>query len=201
MKNILFLVGSLRRDSLNMRLARVASQNLPEGYQAMFFDLKDVPMYNDDLRGEDSPEGVQRLRQALRNADGVFWTTPEYNYALPGIVKNAIDWASRPMLPRHSFVGLPMNAAVASISAANGIRSLNDLKRVWSNCGGFTVTTFDFVLQLAPSKFTEENGVETLEPQSLDKLRMAIGHLVRAIEGDAGAVVTANWQAFVESLP
>lgn len=201
MKSILFLVGSLRRESLNMRLARVAAQNLPEGYQATFFDLKDVPMYNDDLRGDESPEGVQRLREALRNADGVFWTTPEYNYALPGIVKNAIDWASRPMLPSHSFVGLPMNAAVASISAANGIRSLNDLKRIWSSCGGFTVTTFDFVLQLAPSKFVEENGVETLEPLSLDKLRMAIGHLVRAIEGDGGAVVKANWQAFVESLP
>jgi chromate reductase len=200
MKNILFLVGSLRHDSLNMRLARVAAQNLPEGYQASFFDLQDVPMYNDDLRGEQSPEGVRRLREALRTTDGVFWTTPEYNYALPGIVKNAIDWASRPMLPRHSFVGLPMNGAVATISATNGIRSLNELKRNWSLCGGFTVTTFDFVLQLAPSKFVEVDGVESLEPLSLRKLRMAIGHLVRAIEGDAGAVVKANWQAFVESL-
>ena len=201
MKNILFLVGSLRRDSLNMRLARVAAQNLPEGYQATFFDLKDVPMYNDDLRGEHSPEGVQRLREALRSTDGVFWTAPEYNFALPGIVKNALDWASRPLLPRHSFVGLPMNAAVATISATNGIRSLNDLKRIWSSCGGFTVTTFDFVLQLAPSKFVEESGFETLEPVSLDKLRLAIGHFVRAVEGDVGAVVTANWVAFVESQP
>jgi chromate reductase len=199
MKNILFLVGSLRRDSLNMRLAHVAADNLPEGYQATFCDLGEVPMYNDDLRGERSPEGVQRLREALRNADGVFWTTPEYNFALPGIVKNAIDWASRPTLPRHSFVGLPMNAAVATISATNGIRSLNDLKRIWSSCGGFTITTFDFVLQLAPSKFVDVDGVESLEPLSLDKLRMAIGHLVRAIEGNAGDVVTANWVAFAES--
>jgi chromate reductase len=202
MKNILFLVGSLRRDSLNMRLARVAAQNLPEGYEATFCDLQEVPMFNEELRGERTPDAVQRLRDALRNADGVFWTTPEYNFALPGIVKNAIDWATRPMLPRHSFVGLPMNAAVATISAANGIRSLNDLKQIWNNCGGFTVTTFDFVLQLAPSKFVEENGVETLEPLSLDKLRMAIGHLVRAIEGDGGAVVRANWHAsFVELQP
>jgi chromate reductase len=201
MKNILFLVGSLRRDSLNMRLARVAAQNLPEGYEATFCDLQDVPMFNEELRGELAPEGVQRLRAALRNADGVFWTTPEYNFALPGIVKNAIDWASKPMLPRHSFVGLPMNGAVATISATLGVRSLNDLKQIWSNCGGFTVTTFDFVLQLAPTKFVEEDRVETLEPQSLDKLRMAIDHLVRAIEGDGGAVVTANWQAFVESQP
>jgi hypothetical protein len=63
------------------------------------------------------------------------------------------------------------------------------------------VTTFDFVLQLAPSRFIEESGIETLEPKSLASLRLAIGHLVRAIEGDGGAVETANWVAFVESLP
>ena len=78
---------------------------------------------------------------------------------------------------------------------------MNDLKRIWSSCGGFTITTFDFVLQLAPSKFVEENGVESLEPLSLDKLRMAIGHLVRAIEGNGGDVVKANWVAFAESQP
>ncbi|MGA2969268.1 MAG: hypothetical protein ABSE75_05635 [Acidimicrobiales bacterium] len=94
-----------------------------------------------------------------------------------------------------------MNAVVATISPTNGIRPLNDLMRIWSNCGGFAVTTFDFVLQLAPSRLVEENDVETLDPLSLGKLRMAIAHLVRAIEGDAGAAVTANWLAFVESLP
>jgi chromate reductase len=201
MKNILFLVGSLSHESLNRRLANVAAANLPDGYRATFFDLKDVPFYNDDIRGENQPESVRQLRDAYRDADGVFWTTPEYNYALPGIVKNALDWGSRPMLPRHSIVGTPMNAVVATISATNGIRSLNDLKRIWSNCGGFSVTNFDFVLQLVPPKFVEENGEETIEPTSLGALRLAIGHLARAIEGHAGAVVTANWTAFAESLP
>ena len=201
MKNILFLVGFLRHESLNRRLAKVATANLPDGYLATFFDLKDVPLYNEDLRGENLPDGVRQLRDAYRGADGVFWTTPEYNDAFPGIVKNAFDWGSRPVLPRHSFVGKPMNAVVATISATHGIRSLNDLKRIWSICGGFSVTTFDFVLQLAPSKFVEENGEETIEPKSLASLRLVIGHLARAIQGDAGAVVTANWAAFVESLP
>jgi len=63
-----------------------------------------------------------------------------------------------------------MNAVVATISPTNAIRSLHDLKRIRSNCGGFAVTTFDFVLQFAPSKFAEENGVETFEPPSLGKL-------------------------------
>jgi NAD(P)H-dependent FMN reductase len=130
MKNILFLVGSLRHESLNRPLAKFATANRPDGYQATFFGLKDVALYNEDLRGENLPDSVRPLRDAYRGADGVFWATPEYNDAFPGIVKNVFDWGSRPMLPRHSFVGRPMNAVVATISATNGIRSLNDLKRI-----------------------------------------------------------------------
>jgi hypothetical protein len=88
-----------------------------------------------------------------------------------------------------------MNVAVATMSPANGIRSLSDLKRIWANCGGVPVTTFDFVLQQAPGKFVEENGVETIEPTALGILRFAIDSLVRAIEGDAGALVVSNWAA------
>jgi chromate reductase len=200
MKNILFLVGSLRQHSLNARLARVGAANLPDGYRATFFDLGDIPLFNTDLEGDDCPQSVKTFRAAVRGADGVFWTTPEYNYALPGVVKNAIDWASRPMLPRHSFVGTPMNAAVATVSATNGIRALSDLKRIWSNCGGVSVSTFDFVLQQAPTKFLDEHGAETLEPASLATLRFSIDNLIRAVEADAGAVVTANWDAFVGQL-
>jgi NAD(P)H-dependent FMN reductase len=194
MKSILFLVGSLRAESLNRRLARVAATNLPDGYEAAFFDLNDVPFYNEDLKGH-APESVLALRESIRSADGVFWTTPEYNYALPGIVKNVIDWTTRPMLPQHPIVGKPMNAAVATNSATNGIRSLSDLKRIWANCGGVPVTTFDFVLQLAQSKFIEQDGIETIEPTSMGVLRFAIDSLARAIEGEAGAVAVANWTA------
>jgi chromate reductase len=68
--NILFLVGSLRRDSLNARLARVAAAHLPEDYEATFIDLANVPFYNEDLRGELLPEPVAQLRSAISNADG-----------------------------------------------------------------------------------------------------------------------------------
>jgi chromate reductase len=200
MTTILFLVGSARTESLNARLARVAARELPDGYQAVFFDLSTLPYYNGDLEGELTPPAVQEFRAAVRAADGVFFTTPEYNYALPGIVKNAVDWASRPMLPRNAIVGTPMNVAVATISATNGIRSLNDLKRIWTNCGGVTVSSFDFVLQQAPAKFIEQNGVETLEPVSLKTLRFALENLERLIEHKAGGVVEANWDAFVEQI-
>jgi chromate reductase len=200
MTTILFLVGSLRRDSLNARLARVAARELPEGYDAVFFDIGTLPFFSDDLTREHTPEVVRQFRDAVRDADGVFVTTPEYNYALPGVVKNAVDWASRPMMPRNSIVGTPMNCAVATISATNGIRSLHDLKRIWAGCGGVTVNSFDFVLQNAPTKFIDQDGLETLEPVSLKILRFALDNLERLIEYKAGQVVEANWDAFVENL-
>ena len=200
MTTILFLVGSLRTDSLNARLARVAANELPDGYDATFFDIGTLPFYSGDLEGERTPGMVREFREALRRADGVFFTTPEYNYALPGLVKNALDWASRPMLPRNAIVGKPMNAAVATISATNGVRSLNDLKRIWANCGGVTVASFDFVLQNAPAKFLDHDGVETLEPLSLKTLRFALENLERLVEHKAGQVVEANWDAFVEQI-
>jgi hypothetical protein len=104
------------------------------------------------------------------------------------------------MLPRNPIVGTPMNCAVATISATNGIRSLNDLKRIWANCGGVTVNSFDFVLQNAPAKFIDEDGVETLEPVSLKILRFALDNLERLIERKAGEVAEANWDAFVENM-
>ena len=70
MASILFLVGSSRRDSLNARLARVASAHLPEDYEATFFDLANVPFYNEDLRGALLPDPVAQLRSAISNADG-----------------------------------------------------------------------------------------------------------------------------------
>ncbi|MBW4030209.1 MAG: NAD(P)H-dependent oxidoreductase [Acidobacteria bacterium] len=200
MTTILFLVGSLRADSLNARLARVAANELPEGHEATYFDLGALPFYSGDLEGERTPDIVAEFRDALRRADGVFFTTPEYNDALPGRVKNALDWASRPLRLRHALVGKPMNAAVATISPTNETRSLNDLKRIWGNCGGVTVAGFDFVLENAPAKFLDHDGVETLEPQSLATLRFALANLERLIEHQAGQVLEAHGDAFVEQL-
>ena len=199
MKSILFLVGSLRAESMNLRVARIAERMLPDGYQAVRFDLADVPVFNADLSGEATPEVVKGLRSAITDADGVFWVTPEYNFAIPGIVKNAIDWASRPMLPRNCMVGKPMNAVVATGSLVNGIRGLSDLKRTWNNCGGAAVG-FDFVIQQANEKFVTADGIEDLVGPSRATLQFNLDNLVRAIEADYGAVPLANWDAYVRTL-
>jgi len=200
MTNILILVGSLREHSLNNRVANIALANFSDGVTASFFDLGTLPLYNGDHDGEHSPEPVRALRAALHAADGVLIVSPEYNYSIPGVVKNAIDWASRPMLPRHSMVGKPMNCIVATMSPANGIRALNDIKRIWAAVGGVPVNTFDFVLQGAQNRFVEVEGVETLDEAGLKGLRAALGHLERLVASAAPAAALENWDAFVAGL-
>jgi chromate reductase, NAD(P)H dehydrogenase (quinone) len=200
MKKILVLSGSLRKDSLNTRLAGYIATNLPDGYEATSFDIGLIPLYNSDLEGDNTPPNVQHFRDALNTADGVFWTSPEYNYAIPGVVKNAIDWASRPMMPKNSIVGKPMNAVIATMSPTNGVRALADIKRLWNNCGGYSVMVYDTVLQAAHTRFVDENGAESLEPIAKKAIDLCIGNLVSAIELNAGATSLANWEALVASM-
>jgi NAD(P)H-dependent FMN reductase len=199
MKTILFLVGSLRAESMNRRVSLIAERMVPDGYEASRFDLIDVPIFNADLRAERTPPAVTALRGAIEQADGVFWTSPEYNFALPSVVKNAIDWACRPMLPRNPIVGTPMNVVVATESPSYGARALADIKRIWGNCAGVPIG-FDYVVHEAPSKFVMEEGVETLEPMTRQRLQLQVDNLVRAIDANVGAVTLANWDAWVESM-
>lgn len=93
---IALISGSLRRDSYNTSLLRTLESMLPEGVEALWIDI-DLPLYNFDIdTPELLPEKAAKLREQLREADGVVVCTPEYNYAIPGTVKNTIDWASRP---------------------------------------------------------------------------------------------------------
>jgi NAD(P)H-dependent FMN reductase len=199
MKTVLFLVGSLRVESMNRRVSLIAERMLPEGYEASRFDLIDVPIFNADLRGERTPPSVTALRAAIAESDGVFWCSPEYNFALPSVVKNAIDWACRPMLPRNPIVGKPMNAVVATESPSYGARALADIKRIWGNCAGVPVG-FDYVVHEAPSRFVVEDGIETFEPGTRNRLQLQVDNLVRAIDADIGSVALANWDAWAASV-
>jgi chromate reductase, NAD(P)H dehydrogenase (quinone) len=91
------IAGSLRRGSFNRALLRAASEVAPPGMEIRIFErLGDVPAYNADVEAVGDPEPVAALKQAIGGADGLLIATPEYNYSVPGVLKNAIDWASRP---------------------------------------------------------------------------------------------------------
>ncbi|MGH7418050.1 MAG: NADPH-dependent FMN reductase, partial [Candidatus Rokuibacteriota bacterium] len=92
---ILGIAGSLRAKSYNRALLRAAQELLPEGMQIQGFDLSPITPYNADVEAAGLPLSVAALRSAIRAADGLLFATPEYNYGVPGVLKNAIDWASR----------------------------------------------------------------------------------------------------------
>lgn len=94
---VLTLIGSLRRESINRQLAELATETAPEGVRLAVFDrLGELPFYNEDIDNDDLPEPVVALRQAAADADAALVVTPEYNGSIPGVLKNAIDWLSRP---------------------------------------------------------------------------------------------------------
>jgi chromate reductase, NAD(P)H dehydrogenase (quinone) len=95
--------GSLRKDSFNTALLRAAQELAPAGLSIEMADLSQIPLYNDDLREKGYPAPVQTLREQIGAADAVLIVTPEYNYSIPGVLKNTIDWASRP--PEQPFDG------------------------------------------------------------------------------------------------
>jgi chromate reductase len=93
---ILGFAGSLRQASYNRALLRAAAASAPEGMTIRIFELDEIPLYNGDVEAAGDPPGVARFKQAIRAADGVLMATPEYNHGVPGVMKNAVDWASRP---------------------------------------------------------------------------------------------------------
>src|SRR5579863_4168325 len=93
---ILGVAGSLRKGSFNRATLRTAQEMAPAGMTIDIFDIAPIPLYNEDVRQQGFPLPVEEFRARIKEADGLLIITPEYNYSIPGVLKNAIDWASRP---------------------------------------------------------------------------------------------------------
>ena len=116
MARLVGISGSLRRSSLNTALLRSAEELVPEGTTLVVASLVDIPLYNGDLDVDGGPPPVQELKRQIGEADGLVFATPEYNYGIPGVLKNAIDWASRP-----AFKSVLAAKPVAVVGAAPGV--------------------------------------------------------------------------------
>jgi chromate reductase len=124
------IAGSLRRGSYNRRLLEAARELAPERMEIEVFDLADIPLYNGDLdRDGERPAAVERLKQAIARADSLLIATPEYNHSVPGVLQNAIDWASRPG-GKSPFVGKPAGIMGTSPGAVGTARAQQQLKLV-----------------------------------------------------------------------
>ncbi|EWY37536.1 NADPH-dependent FMN reductase [Skermanella stibiiresistens SB22] len=147
--------GSLRKASLNSASLRAARDLAPPDMAIDIFDIADIPLYNDDIRTENGyPESVQAFRDALKAADGVLIATPEYNYSIPGVLKNAIDWASRP--PEQPFDAKPIAIMGASPGVLGTSRAQYHLRQCFVYLNGFVMNRPEVMIGQANSKFDPE---------------------------------------------
>jgi chromate reductase, NAD(P)H dehydrogenase (quinone) len=123
---ILGIAGSLREASYNRALLRTARELLPEGVKLREFDLRALPFYDADVEAAGDPEAVVALKKAIREADALLIATPEYNRGVPGVLKNAIDWASRPPLA-SPLAGKPVAIVGASTGRGGTARAQEQL--------------------------------------------------------------------------
>jgi chromate reductase len=153
---VLPILGSLRDGSFNRMLANAARELAPTGVSVLAEpDLRPIPPYDDDVRLADGfPEAVVALREAVREADAVLFVSPEYNYSLPGFLKNAIDWASRgedqPF--RHKPVGI-MGASRGQVGTA---RMQYHLRQILIFLDAYAVTRPEVMLGFSPERFDEQ---------------------------------------------
>ncbi|MEN0074507.1 MAG: NADPH-dependent FMN reductase [Paracraurococcus sp.] len=149
------LCGSLRRGSLNAAALRAARELAPPGMEIGIFEgLREIPPYDDDLRQQGYPPPVQALRDAIKSADAVLIATPEYNYSVPGVLKNAIDWASRP--PEQPFDGKPVAIMGASPGAIGTARAQYHLRQSFVFLNAFVLNRPEVMIGQATSRFDAE---------------------------------------------
>ena len=116
---ILMIVGSMREQSFNRQLAQKAEELLGRRAEVTYLDYSDLPYMNQDIEFP-APEEVLRVREAVAKADGIWFVTPEYNFSYPGVLKNLLDWLSRPLKPGDFQSGTSISGKKATISGAGG---------------------------------------------------------------------------------
>ena len=124
---VLGICGSLRKASFNMAALRTAIELKPAGMSVEVAEISTIPLYNEDVRAQGFPPPVQKLRDQIAAADALLFACPEYNYSMSGVLKNAIDWASRP--PDQPFAGKPCAIIGAAAGMAGSARAQYDLRR------------------------------------------------------------------------
>jgi chromate reductase len=157
MYKVAVFVGSLRADSMNLKLAK-ALETLGKGaFDCHFVQLSDVPIYNEDL-WENPPAGVTRLKKDIEGADAVLFITPEYNRSIPAVIKNAIDWGTRPY-GKNSWIGKPAAIAGASPGAVGTAVAQSHLRSIVSTIGLSLLNTPELYFSFKPDAIDANGNV------------------------------------------
>ncbi len=179
---VLGISGSLRRDSLNSALLRAAAERLPAGAELIEFDgLREVPPYDEDDDATATPAIVEELREAVRSADAVLIATPEYNHSIPGQLKNALDWVSRPA-GESALNGTPAAVIGASTGMFGAVWAQAELRKVLGAMGGRVV---EAELPVGHAKELRVDGHLALSPQQSEQLEELLAELIAQAETES----------------
>ena len=170
---ILGFAGSLRKGSYNRSLLRAAAELVPEGALFEIFDLEGIPLFNQDLEGQ-PPEKVREFKTKIKSADAILIATPEYNYSVPGVLKNAIDWASRPY-GDNAFDGKPLALMGGSIGMLGTARAQYHLRQTCVFLNVYPLNQPEVMVPFVDKK-VDETGRLTDE-----KTREKIGELMASL--------------------
>jgi len=157
---ILAFAGSLRKGSYNKALVRAAVEIAPQNVKMEVFDIEGIPPFNQDLENTPS-EKVKEFKEKIRNADALLIATPEYNYSVPGVLKNALDWASRPY-QQNVLTGKPVALMSASTGRFGGVRAQCHLRQSFVRLNAYTFNQPEVMLSSAAEN-VDANGRLTNE--------------------------------------
>jgi chromate reductase, NAD(P)H dehydrogenase (quinone) len=168
---ILGIAGSLRKASYNRGALRTAQHLCPEGAKIEVFELDGIPPFNQDEE-RNAPARVVELKKKIREADAILLVTPEYNYGMPGVLKNAIDWASRPY-GDNAWDGKPCAIMSAAMSMGGGVRAQYQLRQAFVFLNMDAVVQPEVAIGNATERFDERGTLKD------EKSKELIGQLLR----------------------
>jgi len=176
---VLGISGSLRRESHNSALLRAAAERLPAGVELIPYGrLAEIPPYDEDAEVRHVPEPVRELREAILNADAVLIATPEYNHSIPGQLKNALDWASRPA-GKSALNGKPAAVVGASTGMFGAVWAQAELRKILGAMGG---RVLEAELPVSHAAELRDRDRLKLEPEQAERLEEILSELVAAAE-------------------
>ena len=156
--SVLAIPGSLRRDSFNRRLLEAARDLAPAGVAVEIADLRPVPFYDGDVEAAGDPPAVRDLKVRIRRADALLIATPEYNGAVPGLLQNAIDWASRPR-GAAPLTGKPVAVLGCSPGPGGSARAQGLLRQVLANAGAEVLAGPELVVPRVADRFDADGAL------------------------------------------
>jgi chromate reductase, NAD(P)H dehydrogenase (quinone) len=178
---VLGISGSLRRESHNSALLRAAAERLPAGGELVTYEgLAEIPPYDEDVEVRDVPESVRELREAIRGAEAVLIATPEYNHSIPGQLKNALDWASRPA-GKSALNGKPAAVIGASTGMFGAVWAQAELRKVLGAMGGRVI---EAEIPVAHAADLRHGSKLELGPEQAEQLEGILAELVAAVESE-----------------